>query len=352
MNCTILHACSHRMAVSLFLVFCAVTVMWRTSVYGGETTFQPEATTTGRTSHLETQPNQSLIDEVKQNERLYEKLQLDVTTKYRHKVNEMFVRYSVVVDSERFRLATRMTSRHPGRSHFSESTLLFDGRLSRSFNRRWTIKPPMEPPANVLGQGQVSDEMLTLINVARPHMFLLADAEPRAPLSIYLSGIQAVLGFPNNDYPVHGPIVVRELGVDEWEGLRCRKVQIESLADRSPVNRWELWLAEDRNLIPVRALGFIYRWSKTVPISEATVGDWKELQEGVWFPVKARCDRYYTKSLKEERKQLLSSRKLYLVLDAVLEPEVTAETFTTLMFPSGTEITIAKGRNRARLIQP
>ena len=51
---------------------------------------------------------------------------------------------------------------------------------------------------------------------------------------------------------------------------------------------WSLWLARDRNLLPVRHEWHELRVSKTVPTGVFRVSELREIRPALWFPFKAR----------------------------------------------------------------
>ena len=126
----------------------------------------------------------------------------------------------------------------------------------------------------------------------------------------------------------------------DFNGLRCRKILIDTVINDESYNGWLLWLAEDRNWIPARNVAYTYRWSKDVAIAESSVDEWKELRPGVWFPMKAQADRYDSYAARDEGRQQLHWSKAYEFQSVSLEPETNAETFTELEFPEGTEVRV------------
>jgi hypothetical protein len=91
----------------------------------------------------------------------------------------------------------------------------------------------------------------------RPHMLLLLDSIT-APLSTYLQGHKAMAASPDAHWDKRhlGDAITLEntyQGETTFQGLKCHKVWItEVLSNGYQHDRWELWLAEARNFIPVR----------------------------------------------------------------------------------------------------
>ena len=115
--------------------------------------------------------------------------------------------------------------------------------------------------------------------------------------------------------------------------------------------RREFWLAEDRNLIPVRILSFHDRDSDFLPTSEAVVEDWLQVQPGVWYPRKASVKRYNSILLRREDKQVLAWRMDFDVQSVELNPEAEALQFTQFDFPPGTSVSEWKDGKQVRLFE-
>ncbi len=126
------------------------------------------------------------------------------------------------------------------------------------------------------------------------------------PLSSYLKGGQS--------------IKVTYQGEELFQGLTCKKVQITRIQDNEPSLWQELWLAESRNLIPVRRLEYKSRLSAKLPHAEASVKKWKELQPGTWFPVSVTSKKYESIALQQTGVQKLRWEKRFVADKIVLNP--------------------------------
>ncbi|QDU08233.1 hypothetical protein [Gimesia aquarii] len=306
-----------------------------------------------------------LIREVQKNEQLYSDLKLTMTSVYEklpkhvdvNKQNQSESEISIDLQGQKFCKHAKVKSHFWGAAFFgispkptessssgtTETINVFDGKTRRSFWKSDTSPTTIGEPRRVRSRGLISDEPPSLTNLARPHMFLLDSGCPKVPLSIYLKGIKAISAYPNPSYFSRDWVIsVHILGDAEFKGLQCIKILIDTtLANGIRHNGWELWLAKDRNLIPVRNFSYTYRWSKEMPIAESTVDEWKEIRPGVWFPIKAHTDRYHSRTVKREGKQKLSWRMQYHVKSVLLDPpRITQDVFTKLEFPEGTPITV------------
>ncbi len=327
---------------------------------------------------------QKLIHEVEQNETFYTDFKLNLTS---HKLDEgnLFLidvpkpiqsetQISLDVQGLKFRQEDRSKGRFsvivsgfgwlkekpdPADASYTvagtrEWITVCDGKTTRHF---WTddiVAEKQGEQRKTSNQGEISDKPLRLPNLARPHMFLLENGGPKVPLSTYLKGIKAIRAFPGPSDLREGLVFkVQILGSEEFQGLLCTKILIEAIDPRgTPRNRRELWLARDRNLIPVRNLSYTYRDSKEMPIAEAIVDEWQEVRPDVWFPLKAHYNRFNSMTVKREGLQKLSWQIKYDIKSVQMNPQFSPEEFTTLKFPPETKVNLVKDGRIIKTINP
>lgn len=232
-------------------------------------------------------------------------------------------------------------------------TIVTNGKLCLSFNesRFPNEKKPHET------QGQISDQIPRLPNLARPHR-LLQPFSQQVPLSISLQGPKAVRSFKGLEEPPPGSShTTRTQVLDsvEFQGHPCTRVRMELVNTQNETYaRYEYWLAEDRNLIPIRLLRFDARdftalpTSSFLPTSESFVTDWLEVQPGVWYPQKASVKRFDWSLLRSKDQQVLAWRMDYEVHSVELNPVVKASEFTQLDFPPGTSVSVWEDGKQVR----
>lgn len=309
---------------------------------------------------------QDLIREIERNEMFYVDQQLKLTRVYEdypkaddpdQQIRKQWD-YSLTLQGQKFRLeeksrgrlkvgyigAVKIPKNGPtSRYSESESLQVFDGTTFRSLRKQLIENPENAEQTQSRMRGQISDEYPILTNLARPHMYLLSSGAPKVPLSTYMRGMPAVLAHPNPSYVAPGSKIETQLLEDrEFQGRKCKRVLIDViLSSGTRHNGWELWLAVDRNLLPVRNLSYTYRWSKESPVAESTVDEWREVQPGVWIPVRFHTDRYDSFVIKREGKQQLSWRENFHVTSISLDLQQLPESiFTKLDFPAGTRVYI------------
>lgn len=309
---------------------------------------------------------QDLIREIERNEKFYADQRLKLTRVYEkfpkaadpdQQIRKQWD-YSLTLQGQKFRLEEKSKGRlkvgyigavkipkNGPKSRYSESESLqvFDGTTFCSLRKQLIENPENAEQTQSQTRGQISDEYPILTNLARPHMYLLSSGAPKVPLSTYMKGAPAVLAYPNPSYVAPGSKIETQLLADrEFQGLKCKRVLIDViLSNGTRHNGWELWLAVDRNLLPVRNLSYTYRWSTEMPIAESTVDEWREVQPGVWIPVRFHTDRYDSFVIKREGKQQLSWREKFHVTSISLDLQQLSETvFSNLDFPAGTRVYI------------
>ena len=72
-------------------------------------------------------------------------------------------------------------------------------------------------------------------------------------------------------------------------GRPCQKVKITTCvgSSRRPHSAWILWLAIDRNYLPIRQEAYTYHYSKSDPVGVGVAKDLREIAPGIWFPFAA-----------------------------------------------------------------
>lgn len=78
------------------------------------------------------------------------------------------------------------------------------------------------------------------------------------------------------------------LGAESRDGHDCEKLCIRLIrGQKPPANEYFLWLAKDRNFLPIRAEWYDWHRDTKLPQSIALVDDLREVAPGLWFPFHA-----------------------------------------------------------------
>ncbi len=312
---------------------------------------------------------QKLIRELQQNEALYQDLELKLQEIYEQPPGdarpqwkvENRTEYSILVQGRKFReeetragkFRVMPRQKQKNQKFFIEgmdTTLtMFDGTTYRRFHEfdHESVLAGGKRIQNKLGE--VSDLPKRMDNFARPHMLLLL-RYPYVPLSTYLSGKKAMVRYPGlPPFPRPFQTKVQIEGTGEIQGLKCTRVIIEQLND-SDVRfaKQILWLAHERNLIPVKIVTYRDQFSEDKPIEEAFIDKWQELGTGVWFPQTAHIDHYNFILYQYNGTYELDWRRQLNVKQITLHPEVQEQVFTKLNFPPGTTVRVRKNHKQSK----
>jgi len=141
------------------------------------------------------------------------------------------------------------------------------------------------------------------------------------------------------------PLAVEYVGDERAGGLYCYKLKCTesnpSVKDAKMQGGWYLWLARDRNLIPVRLEWFEPGWSLKLPSGIHYVEDMREIRLGLWFPyrtVRLSFQRW-VRGLCENR-ILLQWRREINVTSLKLDPVIDERLFTSLDVPASAEVSV------------
>jgi hypothetical protein len=222
-----------------------------------------------------------------------------------------------------------------GKAFSFKRTRVFDGETTRVLTQHDEGDKPTSRAQLIAGRSD--DE-----HFVRPHMLLLHFMQFRVPLSTYLSGHKAMMEHPTGNWQSELTMENSYHGVETIKGLNCHKVWITTCIgdgdQRVGHDRWELWLAEDRNYIPVRMRGYTFRWSKDVPMSDGVAEDLREIKPGIWFPFSVRVTAYNQYALKSLETRELQWRERYTVQKVSLSPKYDRSFFGGPVIPEGTEV--------------
>ncbi len=174
-------------------------------------------------------------------------------------------------------------------------------------------------------------------HVFRPHTVLFQDMGYPVPLSIHMQGGAALLKSPGGKgFPADARrIECVCLGESKWESHPCVRIAIRHISTRSG-KLWDefvIWLATDRNYLPIHYVGYSYRWSSDLAYNEGSVVEFKELTPGVWFPMKTMATMYDHHTLKRDHKQVIKATRTYEVQQVSLTPNHPIEFFRDLEIP-------------------
>lgn len=315
---------------------------------------------------------QKLFRELERNEALYANLKMTATSTHIYEnfpsLDEAFkpvlskTEYSLLARGKKYRKQYKSTGRfivimptfpkdinNPGKSSYTatgstESIDAFDGKTLRKFFKRDMSAEGKRIDKWASSNGDVSEEPPGLVNKASLHTFHIQNSKRKVSLSSCLKEVESLPAFPVS-FPMFKEVIqiriadVRIVGTEAFQGQQCTKIVIETVdPEGAPYSREELWLAQDRNYIPIRRLYFHYKDSKILPNREFIVDTWQEVRPGVWYPVKSHSNRFSSLTLRHEGRQRLASRTKREIKSVQLNPQISPEVFSQVEFPPGTAV--------------
>jgi len=252
-----------------------------------------------------------LVQNVRSNEELYETLDFAFDEEYelvRDAAQKdivkggLFQRRIVFQPGRYFGEELRRSSSVAGARDRTRQTESYDGQVTRQI---------FENPGGTIVN--IHKGFVVQSTIYRPHTLLLTRAFiGRKTLTEYLT---------SEKLDERGRHRVFVEGEETVNGLRCTHVRSERGVGEPSVSGTirHIWLAQDRNYIPVKTVGLALGYSSTIPLEEREVSEFQELAPGVWCPRAARYDVYYEIDASEGRK-VLSNRAQLKVTKAVLDP--------------------------------
>lgn len=282
-----------------------------------------------------------LIDNVEANEDLIENVDLNCRVEYSH----LGEPYTTSIPGFALTLDQHEDIHHvrqDGRFRFDVADDSTSYTASKSTERRQLDRVRMfdllktrslvDQTANII-EGLAPDPL-----VLRPHMILLSTVDYPVRLSTYLRGVLALAGAPGVRLNDGEDVEVSFLGDDVCREFECQKVSFVHTLRGTPIFGMTVWLAIDRNYLPVRKESYTYRWSKDIPIGDAEVRSFTEIEPGIWFPAEAVITCHDGATLKSERRQKPVWRRELFFEKVSLHPAYPDEYFSDLLIPDGAAV--------------
>jgi hypothetical protein len=170
-----------------------------------------------------------------------------------------------------------------------------------------------------------------------PHTLVFGDMYE--PLSILLMGHEAIASYPKRRGTLSASVKASYRGTEQWSGLRCHRVDILYSYHDGHGARAELWLAEDRNYIPARRVVYVYVPSRSSFAHKgfSEVREWEEIHPDIWFPSHIVHETYWPAVGDQEGNGSLNWRLETRLAAVSLNPEYPVS-FFRVDFPAGTAV--------------
>lgn len=170
----------------------------------------------------------------------------------------------------------------------------------------------------------------------RPHTVIFSDDRER------MHRLSSLLTTVEYDEANHYRHKVEYLGPEKREGLECEKLQVSYDFGSDTKIGYFLWLAKDRNYLPVREESYDLTREPRLPQAICQVDDLRELSPGVWFPHHSVKRRFY---FKDDRLSINWAHENH-VTSVDLAPKVPDSLFEVTV-PAGISINVFAGKNRS-----
>ena len=165
--------------------------------------------------------------------------------------------------------------------------------------------------------------------ISRPHTLLLEQDLIHGSLADHLSG------------PVFKdqPLSVTILPNETVNGLDCIVLRCTYSRPKEGTVKTirMIWLASDRNYIPCQHVAYATRYSTEVPLEVGRVASWKEIENGIWFPINVEIE-IFDEILAETGKKVLSNVSKLQIESVELNPVVDDRLFSNIPFKSGVKV--------------
>jgi hypothetical protein len=152
-------------------------------------------------------------------------------------------------------------------------------------------------------------------------------------------------------YDLHNkyPQKVEYWGTEVVDGLKCEKLRVGILHGNEAESHvfFFIWLATERNYLPIRREWYELGWSKRLPTGTASVLEWREIADGLWLPLHV-VDLAYRKFNHEgicEGRIIINWRLDGRFEAFSLQPDV-PDDFFELQVPAGTTVNVTNERGQ------
>lgn len=281
---------------------------------------------------------EELTEEVRANEDLYRDIEFKIHVHYKlapdaPRISHWLDGYDrdawVVYQGDRlFFKDEDMQHRVDGESKLIDTIQGYDGKETRQVEQR--------------DIANIHDDRYEDPRLIRPHTLLLGpEMHVVFPLSTLLRGTEAIRTSAGAKLFERTEVRSRVLGREVVGGLDCYKVLVETATHQS-TRTYEgglrLWLARDRNLLPVK----LEKLEK-LPTVMARVDELREVGPGVWLPARASVTHYNAALSKKAGRLVLAHETHYELVEARLHPNYPDSFFRDVPIPDGMTVYELRG---------
>ena len=257
-----------------------------------------------------------IIDNVRANEELYQHLEVVVRKEY-----QLQSMNCARTGATKTMTVTTRSVLQSGRIYVDCTTrgnalTDMDGTADKSFEQAsllgydGEVTTRLTPSARL---ANVHQERFEGCDVFRAHAWLLPRAHICFPFSLWLTGGEALKKHPLAGLHKEWDSKVTYEGREDVDGLSCVKLRIAMGPASSRVFH-VLWLAVERNYLPVRMESFAptFTNNKDHPLATARSSDFREIHAGVWLPFRRSYVVYCEVDLRKNKAVVSNTEEAYI----------------------------------------
>jgi hypothetical protein len=309
-----------------FGLLCGFTVLLSNTSFTGSLD-QPATTAAARM--------QAIIDDVQANEKLYDNLSVTYKEEYDYKLpanptkgdpdwwmhteltRETVDHYPRFYFKEDFRVATL-----GGKALHEVSIQAFDGEQTRY--RRESVY-------------NLHTERVEPCALFRPHNWMLSRAFMCFPLSVWLQGGAVLKNHPRADSSYKESDQKCTFEKEEtFQGLRCKKIRCENWTMGTQAHLAVLsylWLAPEKNYLPVKLESFTLDVSKDIPVLIGVASDFREISPGIWLSFARTLELRDSWETRAQKKPVIAGIFKANVVSAEKDPMIDDKKYKDVPFP-------------------
>lgn len=292
---------------------------------------------------------QRVIDNVRANEALYKNIEAHFTATYELKDDELKIYEpnpgtSIVPDGS---LIMVKSYTETARSVLQGNLLYFRTDKKNILGNNTTMSYNLEMGYDGEYTRKVQRPIANLVHglegherLFRPHTWLLSGAAVVCPLSVWLTGGEELRTYPAVGlYKDNWAVEAFYEGEEVVDGLHTVKLRIKGTSRSTGkfITRRYLWLAVDRNYIPIKTVAYNSTISLTLPKEVFRVTDLREVAPGVWVPFRRTAEVYSDTKLRENQAVVANTRGAILT-QVDLNPHYDLSLFRDIPIPDGTRV--------------
>jgi thiol-disulfide isomerase/thioredoxin len=288
-----------------------------------------------------------IVERVREQEKLYADLEVKARVDYRH-VGTNNIWDNVIVERED---AHRSVVRGPlgyfasrgayetlgGARNQHQETQAFDGEWTRAFHQSSQGGQEEQRWASLRkGGGGKAEGRHDGVPVLRPHTFLIRDDWLYGPLA-------ELLVSPWHDRVNKYRLRFRYCGEENVDGHPCVRIrgEVTTREGQPPHGFFALWLATDRNYIPIKLEHYGGNFGmRPIPSGISRCDDFREIAPGVWYPFRSTLMSFDNWQDMARGRITLNWRRIYTVESATLSPGADPGVFHDVVLPEGTKVQV------------